>query len=406
MKITVLTSSYPRFDGDGTAPFIKSLAEGYIRLGNEVDVVAPYDLQVKPMPTNGVNIHRFRYIFSPSLHIMGHARSLESDVKLKPLTFFLLPLFLISAVFTLLKVTHQQKTQVIHVNWVLPNGPIALVVSKIRNIPYVLSLHGSDVYVAKKNRLFRWVAKQVFRNASSVTACSPELRDAAISMGAPQDTLLLAWGANPEIFTPKLRSQRVRKRYGVSEDGVLVVALGRMVYKKGFDVLISAWKDIVAKYPDAQLVIGGDGPIRDLLDAQAKNLGIERNVILPGKIAWDKVPEFLASADIFVLPSVVDIHGNMDGLPTVLLEAMSSGNAVIASEIAGVSLVIKNEINGMLVEQKDQKQLSDTLQLMISDPSKRERLSREARQAVVDEYNWNMVAQKIIGLFQNAIKAG
>src|SRR3972149_9095687 len=101
MKIAFITSSYPRFPGDGTAPFIMSIAEHFARFGHDVEVVAPYDVVARPMPSVGVKVHRFRYVWPDSWHIMGHARSLREDVRLRPSAFLLLPFFLAASLITL-----------------------------------------------------------------------------------------------------------------------------------------------------------------------------------------------------------------------------------------------------------------------------------------------------------------
>lgn len=83
MNILILTSSYPRYPGDGTAPFIQSIAKSLVGLGNKVLVVAPYDSEVKPTQDKTIQVIRFKYIFPDRWHIMGHARSLKSDVILR-----------------------------------------------------------------------------------------------------------------------------------------------------------------------------------------------------------------------------------------------------------------------------------------------------------------------------------
>src|SRR3989337_1119584 len=121
MRIAILTSSYPRFIGDGTAPFVKSIAEAMVKSGHVIEVVAPFDPEVRASDKMGIKIHRFRYSFCNKLHIMGHGRALEADVRLQPLAILLLPFFLLSAFVTLWRVTGNQKSEVIHVHWVLPN---------------------------------------------------------------------------------------------------------------------------------------------------------------------------------------------------------------------------------------------------------------------------------------------
>jgi glycosyltransferase involved in cell wall biosynthesis len=404
MKIAVLTSSYPRFPGDGTAPFVQSICENLANLGHAVEVIAPYDPAVQPGDTGKVRVHRFRYTWPEHLHIMGHARSLDADVRLKPLTYLLLPFFLAAAFYNLLRVTARQKSQAIHVHWVLPNGLVAAWAAAWRGLPFILSLHGSDMYLASRSRLFGAAARYVFRRAAAVTACSPELRQAALALGSPPDTLLLPWGADPDKFHPDHRREETRASYGASPEDILIVGLGRLVPKKGFDRLVEAFPAVLAGQPRARLLLGGEGPLRDDLARQAAGRGVENRVIFAGRVPWDKVPALLAAADIFALPSVRDESGNVDGLPTVLLEAMSSGPAVVASDIGGVSLVIENGRTGLCVPPGDAQALAGAILSLASEPDKGLELGQAARRAVLERFNWKNVAGQIAGLMEGALR--
>jgi glycosyltransferase involved in cell wall biosynthesis len=403
MKIAVLASSYPRFEGDGTAPFVKSICEHLAKAGHQVEVVAPYDPLVNPAQQGTVPVHRFRYIWPNRWSIMGHARSLEADVRLKPFSYLLLPFFLLSAFFTLMAVTRRQHTDAIHIHWVVPNGPAGALAAILRGIPYIVSLHGSDIYLAKKNRLFGLAAKMVFQRAAGVTACSKELQEAAFSLGASKNTQLLAWGADPVLFSPEMRRIDFRENLQIPDSSVLVLAMGRMVYKKGFDILLKALPQVIAACPEAHLVLAGDGAIRSELEQLSIQLGIQRNVTFTGRIPWNEVPGYLASADIFVLPSVRDVHGNIDGLPTVLPEAMACGAAVIASDIGGVNLVVHDAENGLLVPPGDVDTLANTLIMLFSNEETRKTLGQAARQAVLKQFNWTMVASEIGKLLEIAV---
>jgi glycosyltransferase involved in cell wall biosynthesis len=403
MRIAVLTSSFPRFPGDGTAPFVKSISEHLVRQGHDVETVAPYDSDVRPMEMNGVRVHRFRYIWPPKLHIIGHARSLISDVRLRLSVIILLPFFLIAAFATLMRVTKRQKSQVIYVHWVLPNGLVATWVAAIRKIPFIISVHGSDIYIAQRNWLFRTIARSIFERASAVTACSPELRRAAIALHAPENTLLLAWGADPVLFHPTLNPLEYRRSFGLNQSALVIAALGRMVYKKGFSTLIMALPDIISRYPRVRLVFGGDGPLREELSYEAERLGVSNHVSFIGRIPWNQVPEFLATADIFVLPSVKDKYGNVDGLPTVLLESMSCGTPVIASDIGGVRLVVEHDRNGLLVPPDDVSSLVKAIALLAGDPEKRHAIGQAARHAIEQQFNWSNVTLQLVDVFKQTI---
>jgi glycosyltransferase involved in cell wall biosynthesis len=403
MKIAVLTSSYPRFTGDGTAPFIQSICEALAQQGHRVEVAAPFDPAVKLAQGGLVKVQRFRYIYPDSLHVMGHARSLEADVRLRPLSYLLLPLFVAASTMVTDRLVRSMQADILHVNWVLPNGPAGAWVSGGRHVPMVVSLHGSDIYVAERNALFRKTARSVFSRARAVVACSPDLRERAVSIGAAPAAQVLPYGINPEKFHPGLRSPQVRKQYGFGESTVLIAALGRMVHKKGFNILLDAFSQVPASGQDARLIIGGDGPLKPELIQQAKVLGISERVIFPGRIDWDQTPVFLASADIFVLPSVIDAYGNMDGLPNVLMEAMACGRPVVASSIGGVPLVVDSNRNGLLVEPGKPEALALAIGELVAHPDQRQQLGKVARSDILEHHTWEKYAQQFTKILESSL---
>jgi len=404
MRIAVLTSSYPRFAGDGTAPFVQSISEYLVKLGHQVEVVAPYDPSVEREYSATLPVHRFRYICPERLHIMGHAKALKGDVRLRPLVYLLLPFFLLSAFVKLYRIVQRQNSQIIHVHWVLPNGPVAALVVRIRRIPLVISLHGSDIYIAQKNRIFSTVARVVFKQASAVSACSQWLKQSAEKLGAAKGIHLITWGADPEIFRPRPKDKVLLKKLGLTRGNPCVLALGRLVHKKGFDVLIRAWAKVCPSFPSARLIIAGEGPLSSTLQHQAQTSDVASTIRFPGRIPWDRVPDYLACADVFVLPSTQDKHGNIDGLPTVLLEAMSCGLPVIASQIGGISEVIQHPKNALLVPPGDEVALASSINDLLGNPSKRTTLGHEARESVKTNLNWQQVAEELYTLFDESIR--
>ena len=281
MKIAFLTSSYPRFPGDGTAPFIQSFAQTLAKLGHYVEVVTPYDPLVKDMDTGNVVLHRFKYAPRNDWHTMGHARSLEADAHLRLSAYLMLPFFLCAAFVNLLRVTSRQKTEIVYAHWVIPNGIPAALVAFLRRVPLAVSLHGSDIYLAHKYPLFGLATRWVFHRAAVVTACSPELKQIALELGAPSDTLLLPYGADPVKFNPALRNEEQR-RFMKRENGEIIVSsLGRMVPKKGFHIAVEAFGEVKAVCPQARLVLGGEGPSLKELSSQANRLGLKRRGNIP-----------------------------------------------------------------------------------------------------------------------------
>ena len=403
-NIVAVTSSYTRYPGDATAPFVKSICDQLAEYGHKIEVIAPYDPDIKPMDYGIVHVNRYKYIWPDRLHRMGHSRSMDSDSRIRLLSYFLLPFFLLSGILTLWRITSRHKAEVIYAHWVVPNGLIAAVVSRITGIPYIISLHGSDIFVAKKNRLIAKCARWIFSGSSAVTACSRDLRDAAVELGAPENTQLVAWGADPARFSPNLRARAPIEK-NITDQPLRITSLGRLVEKKGFTFLISALPSVIKEFPNVQLVIGGNGPLLNRLKHQADEMKVTNYIQFPGEINWEKVPEFLANSDIFVLPSIPDRHGNVDGLPTVLLEAMGSAVPVIASDIGGVNLVLNNGINGMIIPPGDSGAIENSIIRLIRDKEMRRNLGKAARDSVLNEYNWRSVCQQISKLLNEAALA-
>jgi len=196
----------------------------------------------------------------------------------------------------------------------------------------------------------------------------------------------------------------MRARLGVPADALVIGALGRLVNKKGFGYLLEAMPAVLGSMRDVYCVIGGGGDLRDDLIAQASRLGVSSHVLLPGHVDWRDTPDYYAMCDVVVVPSVIDADGNVDGLPNVLLEAMASGRAVVASEVGGMPDVIVNGVNGLLVPPGDGEALRSTLLRLLGDPSFRRKLGAMARDRVIRGYQWSVVADRMASLYERAVK--
>lgn len=405
MKILVLASSYPRFPGDGTAPFVKSLSEELARLGHQVHVLAPYDPAVQETSDSPVSVYRFRYVWADSLCIVGHAKSLEADVRLKKTVYFLTPLYLLCGAIALIRLARKYQFNLIHTHWVLPNGPIGALCARLLRLPLVITLHGSDIFVANRNLLFSQVARFALRSADAVTACSPELKSWAVQMGAKESSVhLVPWGADPQRFAAQDASG-LRVKLGLEPDELVVLAMGRLVYKKGFEYLIRAVPKIPRTIP-WRLIIGGDGDLRDNLQQLACQLGVEERVLFLGQVPWDEVPGCLSLCDVFVAPSIRDRSGNLDGLPTVILEAMSVGRPIVSTEIAGIPLVVRDGENGFLVPEKSPQGLATAIGRLLASSELRARQGAVSRRMVEQELNWKSVAREFEQLLRTVAGVG
>ena len=405
----MLTSSYPKFPGDVTAPFIESIAQTSQSLGHKVTVVLPYHPDLKRQPVeNGVRFYPYRYALRRSWNIWGYAASLQGDVKVRKLIYLLLPFVLASSFLKMWRLTAKQRYDLIQAHWVIPNAPVAVLVGWLRRIPVVISLHGSDVYLAERVRPVGWAARWAFRRAAGVTASSPDLLQRAQRLGAPRQperAAFIPYGVDPAVFKQPERPRPViRQELGFDPADKVLLCAGRLVYKKGFEYAIRALPVVLAQHPAARLVIAGAGDLRIELGKLVAGLGLSERVRFEGAVSHDRMPDYLAACDLFLLPSIVDDSGNVDGLPNTLLEAMAAGKAVIASEVAGVPLVLTDGQNGRLVPQRDSLALAAAINHLLADPGLREELGQAARHKVETELDWTAITTYYSRIFEQAAR--
>jgi glycosyltransferase involved in cell wall biosynthesis len=191
-----------------------------------------------------------------------------------------------------------------------------------------------------------------------------------------------------QAFAPRPPDPELRRRLGVSTDGFLVLALGRLVEKKGFAYLVEA----AARTGGVEVVIAGEGDLRADLEQRARSL--RAPVRLVGALDRATMAAALAEADVVVVPSVVDRAGNVDGLPNALLETLACGRPVVATTAGGIPDVVVDDVNGLLVPPKDEAALAHALRRLIREPDTRERLGQEARRRAVDALSWEAAARR------------
>jgi glycosyltransferase involved in cell wall biosynthesis len=169
-----------------------------------------------------------------------------------------------------------------------------------------------------------------------------------------------------------------------------VLFVGRLVQRKGVRHLI----DAIAHVREAHLVVIGDGPERTALEAHARDLEIADRVEIRGRVSDEELRAAYAASDVLVLPSVLDARGDTEGLGVVLLEAMSYGVPVVASDIGGITDIVEHEKSGLLVPPGDATQLARALERLMRDPALASRLGSAGRERVRSAFGWMEIMAK------------
>jgi glycosyltransferase involved in cell wall biosynthesis len=404
--VVMVTSSYPRFPGDIVGTFMEPIARGVAARGHDVHVVAPWHPSVtRPPEEAGVRFHFYRYAPAGLPHAFGYAGALKADVTFRASAIAATPLAVAAGILAARRVCRAAGATIMHGHWVVPGGFMARLAAA-PGVPLVVSLHGSDVYVAERHALVGRAARGVFGAAAWVTACSGDLRDRAIGLGAaPDRSEVLPYGVDTARFAPDPAARGVlRARLGVPVDTPIVCTAGRLVRKKGFEYLVDAAARLHATHPRAHLVIAGGGDLDQELRGRARDAGIERSVHFLGSIAQSDIPSLLAGADCIAVPSVRDDAGNVDGLPNVVMESLASATPLVATPAGGIGAVVDHGRTGLLVPERDAAALADALASLLSDAALRRRIGLAARQDVCARYTWERFAERLEEIFDRAVE--
>jgi glycosyltransferase involved in cell wall biosynthesis len=390
----MITSSYPRFPGDTIATFMEPIAQGVAQRGHEVHVVLPWHPRLQRHGLEGgVHFHPFHYAPLRSLNVFGYSGALDADVRLRRRAYLAAPFAFRAGREAARRVIRTSGATIVHGHWAVPSGAIAAAATV--NLPVVVSLHGSDVYLAERSRIARIGARRAFARAGWITACSDDLRERAIALGADRDRLeTVPYGVDASRFAPDADARvRVRQELRVLDQDPVVFTAGRFVHKKGFAFLIEAAARLKERWPTLRVVIGGSGDLFEELRARAHEAGVAQQVVFTGVLDHAAVGACLAAADVAVVPSIRDTAGNVDGLPNMVMESLASATPLVATTVGGIPGVVDSNRTGILVPPADAAALADAIDRLLGDPVRRQAIGRAARDEAIARHSWARVAE-------------
>jgi len=299
MRVLIFSHTFPRFEGDNSAPFMGNLANSLHKRVKDLFVFIPYDPKIKK--DRGYKIKTFKYAFFDRFHLLGYSRTLQDDKKLRWYVNLLAPLYILFGFISLLKLVRSKNIDLISAHWIIPNGFIAYLVTWIYNVPYTVTIPGSDVYLSGKNRIFYLMTKLAAENADAVISDNLRYLEQLKKLGIkPKKTKIINYGVNVDSFKIRNKDKELISKYNLLENDFIVLAVGRLVQKKGFIYLIRAARNLKEKIRNFKLVIVGDGNQRVLLEKECAKYNLSNEVIFTGMIDYTALTKYYNLADVFV----------------------------------------------------------------------------------------------------------
>ena len=387
MKILMLTWEYPPRIVGGIARVVHDLSKRLIKDGHEVTVVTYKDGDVPAYENDkGVQVYRVEnYMIHPN-NFIDWIMQLNFNLIAKASEI----------------IQKEGKFDVIHAHdWLVANAAKAL--KNAFDIPIVSTIHATEAgrnsgihddtqrYINDTEWLLTYESTEVIVNSNYMKNHVQGL------FGLPFDKInVIPNGINLTNFNGIERDYDFRRQYAMDNEKIILY-VGRLVYEKGVQHLISAMPKILENYHDAKLIIAGKGGMLDELKGQAEAMGLSNKVYFTGYLNSKQVQKMYKCADVAVFPSTYEPFG------IVALEAMLAGVPTVVSDIGGLNEIVDHGINGMKSYAGNCNSIADSVISLLYDKQLASIVSKKAKQKVKEEFNWNKIAQDTHYIYEQAI---
>lgn len=394
-RIALLPSSYPPSLG-GVEELTRHLALSLTGAGDQVEVWTGHPSDSTPETVEVLDdlVVRRLPLPLPATHLPAVRRSAVTGTR---------------SLFSLRSAVAAFRPDLLHVQCFGPNGAYAHLLSRVTGLPLVITLQGEtlmdDTDIFEISRVLRSSLRRSLRSAAAVTACSAfTLADAEARFGLePGRGTVIPNGVDLGAGVGGSGSRQGAPTHFTSAEGrpdrPYMLAVGRIVEKKGFDLLLAAFAAVDERHRVADLVIGGQGEALDELRRTAAALGVAERVHFVGRLSREAVAEAMAGAELFVMPSRLEPFG------IVLLEAWRAGAPVVATNIGGPPEFVQDGNDGVLVDPFDTTSFAHTLEDLLLDPDRRKQIG-EAGRVRVREFDWATIAQRYREVYRSVLESG
>jgi glycosyltransferase involved in cell wall biosynthesis len=384
MRILHIVTAFPRQADDPIAPWLVELITRLRARGHEIDVLASAYRGAGDHEFRGIRVFRFRY-FPASWERLTHEETAPDRMRRSPL-FAVMPLFfLLGGVRRARQLARQIEYDVIHVHWPMPMILLGWAARRARYAPLVTTFYGIELrWVQSRLPFLRWLVRAAARTSAQVVAISTyTARELRTFIDVPIEVI---------PYTAELSPAHVVTRRD-NPDEARLLFVGRLIERKGVAHLVRALATVRRVHP-ARLIIIGDGPERAKLEALVTDLSLQDVVEFRGRVSDAALRDAYATSDVFVLPSTLDARKDTEGLGVVLLEAMNFSVPVIASDIGGITDIVRHEETGLLVPPGDEQALARTILRVLSDAVLRRELQAAGTRLLRETFSWERIVDR------------
>ncbi|WP_338039806.1 glycosyltransferase [Luteibacter yeojuensis] len=380
----MLASTYPRWQHDHEPSFVHELSRRLTQWF-EVVVICPHAAGAKRREVlDGVRVERYRYGWD-GLETLVNDGGIVTNLRRAPWKWLLVPGFV--AMQWLAARRELEGDVVVHAHWILTPGFVA----RMLRAPFVVTSHGADLF-ALRSKFPMALKRFVLKRARSMTVVSHAMLGEAAKLLDGSKIAVSPMGVDlRERFVPKV---------GALRESGKILFVGRLVEKKGVEVLLRAMPMVLARIPSATLTIVGFGPLEESLKSECAELGLGGVVTFVGAAPQINLVDYYRAASVFAAPFRAASSGDQEGLGLVLVEALGCGCPVVTSDIPAIRDVAAGMPGMRVVVPEDPRVLADGLVASLSEEMSD--ASKPDHAQLMERFDWDLVAARYARLLLSA----
>jgi glycosyltransferase involved in cell wall biosynthesis len=397
MKVLFVVTAYPRHEGDVITPWMGETIDRLRRSGTDVEVLAPSYRGGGATSIGGVKVHRFRY--APAwLETLTHDVPAMERIRRRPMFAALLPAYVAQGSRAARRIAREGDFDAVHVFWPIPHGIFGVQARNNSRAALVSTFFSAELmWRGAARKIFTPILRQIVAASDAVTVISTYTGQRLREYVADVSTVMIPFGAAAVSHAPDT-TPKVRR----PQDEFELLFVGRLVKRKGVDVLLRATK-LLASDSRLMVRIVGGGPELDDLRRLSKELAVEHRVTFDGVVSASRIDELFRKCDALVLPAIITESGDTEGLGVVLIEAMGYGKPVIASAAGGIVDIVKADDTGLLVPPGDPASLADAITRAMDHPDELEQIARRGTAFAQHAFGWETIVAKLSTVYESAV---
>lgn len=381
MRIAIISYIYPTQKNPSSGIFVHAQAKEIVRQGHKVEVFTSGDRGMKKYEElDGVSIKRICFSQNSGFFIHGLSFGLKIALHL---------------------LTCKKKYDIVHSHFLGMSSIIIGKVCRLRNLPYVITSHGTSWEFEQSGALKQALIRASLRYPKKIICVSRATKGILRQYADYRKLVVVGNGVDTSWTKPSTPKRQFKRSLGLQGKKILL-SVSDLVEKKGIDIIVKCLPQILSRFPSTHYIIIGDGPEKERLKNKVRELKLGKSVSFTGYLPQKKLADYYNACDVFVLMSR-QMSNAMESFGIVYIEASYFGKPVIGGKGGGTADAIEEGKSGFLIDYNKPDKLIKTISDLLKDADLRKRMGDYGKIRIKDKFLWPKIVKDILKLYSESI---